>query len=75
MRAFGKGPHNFESWSSDEDDKCAFNPPLLTTTPHQPEDGLALDRFYVHHFPTRRGLNSTGLELMTHQPRVRYHDY
>ncbi|GFU35453.1 hypothetical protein TNCV_3641381 [Trichonephila clavipes] len=43
-------------------------PPLLTTTPHQREDVSALDRFNVHHCPTRRIFSGTGLEVMTHLP-------
>ncbi|GFU62267.1 hypothetical protein TNCV_4859781 [Trichonephila clavipes] len=33
-RAFGDGPHNFESWSSDEDDiKAGTSSPNYHTTP------------------------------------------
>ncbi|GFV16663.1 uncharacterized protein TNCV_4418501 [Trichonephila clavipes] len=39
-------------------------PPLLTTTPHQREDVLALNRFNVHRCPTRRVFSGTGLELV-----------
>ncbi|GFV68385.1 hypothetical protein TNCV_3128411 [Trichonephila clavipes] len=35
--AFGDRPHNFEPWSSDEDNTPELAPPLLTTTPHQQE--------------------------------------
>ncbi|GFW83468.1 uncharacterized protein TNCV_2512531 [Trichonephila clavipes] len=45
-------------------------PPLLTTTPR--EDGSALDRFNVHHCPTRRLISGTGLEPVTKQAMVRY---
>ncbi|GFY30672.1 uncharacterized protein TNCV_3118321 [Trichonephila clavipes] len=47
-------------------------PPLLTTTPHQRKDVLALDRFNVHRCPTRRVFSGTGLELMTRQATIRY---
>ncbi|GFW32296.1 uncharacterized protein TNCV_674551 [Trichonephila clavipes] len=43
-------------------------PPLLTTTPQQREDVSALDRFSVHHCPTRRVFGGTELELMTYLP-------
>ncbi|GFV11721.1 uncharacterized protein TNCV_977101 [Trichonephila clavipes] len=46
--------------------------PLLTTTTHQREDVLALDRFNVHRCPTRRDFSGTGLELVTRQAAVRY---
>ncbi|GFY24897.1 hypothetical protein TNCV_2690881 [Trichonephila clavipes] len=41
-------------------------PPLLTTTPHQRKDVLALDRFNVHRSPTRWVLSGTGLKLREH---------
>ncbi|GFV85945.1 uncharacterized protein TNCV_203251 [Trichonephila clavipes] len=47
-------------------------PPLLTTTPHQWEDILALDRLNVHRCPTWRVISGTGLELVTRQGTVRY---
>ncbi|GFU07731.1 uncharacterized protein TNCV_4164261 [Trichonephila clavipes] len=47
-------------------------PPLLTTTPHQREDVSALDRFNVHHCPTRRVFSGTGLEVVTKQATIRY---
>ncbi|GFU28068.1 hypothetical protein TNCV_3153821 [Trichonephila clavipes] len=40
-------------------------PPLLTTTPHQREDVLAI-------CPTRWVFSGTGLELVTRQTTVRY---
>ncbi|GFV77504.1 uncharacterized protein TNCV_1070331 [Trichonephila clavipes] len=40
-------------------------PPLLTTTPRQRKDISALDRFNVHHCPTRRVFSGTGLELLS----------
>ncbi|GFV53757.1 uncharacterized protein TNCV_4589211 [Trichonephila clavipes] len=43
--------------------------PLLTTTPHQRKDVSALDRFNVHHCPTRLVFSGTGFELITRQPR------
>ncbi|GFU62839.1 hypothetical protein TNCV_4279211 [Trichonephila clavipes] len=66
-RAFGDGPRNFETWSSDVDDTSAGTP-LLTTIPHQREDVSALDRFNVHRCPTRRVFSGTGIELMTCLP-------
>ncbi|GFV06345.1 uncharacterized protein TNCV_1528691 [Trichonephila clavipes] len=58
-------------------------PPLLTTTPHQWEDVSALNRFNVHHCPTRRVFSGTGLEPVTKPSHVpipiplcyRGHDY
>ncbi|GFS61268.1 uncharacterized protein TNCV_3104981 [Trichonephila clavipes] len=47
-------------------------PLLLTTTPHPREDVSALDRFNVHHCPTRRVFSGTGLEPVTKQTTVRY---
>ncbi|GFT47089.1 protein phosphatase PHLPP-like protein [Trichonephila clavipes] len=35
-------------------------PPVLTLTPHQREDGSALDRFNVHRCPKRRVFSGTG---------------
>ncbi|GFV74650.1 uncharacterized protein TNCV_5130921 [Trichonephila clavipes] len=70
-RAFGDGPRNFEpwqvTWTTPE-----LAPPLLTTTPHQREDVSALDRFNVHHCPTRRVFSGTGFEPVTKQATVRY---
>ncbi|GFV69263.1 uncharacterized protein TNCV_3861851 [Trichonephila clavipes] len=71
-RAFGNGPRNFELWSSDVDETPELAPPLLTTTPHQREDVLALDRFNVHRCPTRRVFSGTGLKLVTRQAMIRY---
>ncbi|GFV47383.1 uncharacterized protein TNCV_4830391 [Trichonephila clavipes] len=50
----------------------SWDPPLLTTTPHQREDVSALDRFNEHRCPTRRVFGGTGLELVTRQATVRY---
>ncbi|GFV83877.1 hypothetical protein TNCV_387851 [Trichonephila clavipes] len=54
-RAFGDGPRNLNhvqvTWTTPE-----LAPPLLTTTPHQPEDVSVLDRFNVHHFSSTVGL-------------------
>ncbi|GFX96696.1 uncharacterized protein TNCV_244831 [Trichonephila clavipes] len=47
-------------------------PPRLTTTPHHREDVSDLDRFNVHHCPTRRVFNGTGLELVTKPATIRY---
>ncbi|GFX88001.1 uncharacterized protein TNCV_4374651 [Trichonephila clavipes] len=47
-------------------------PPLLTPTPNQREDVLALDRFNVHRCPTRLVFSGTGLELVTSQATIRY---
>ncbi|GFT34495.1 uncharacterized protein TNCV_4124761 [Trichonephila clavipes] len=46
-----------------------------TTPPHQREDVSALDRFSVHHCPTRRVFSGTGLELVTKPATIRclYH--
>ncbi|GFX03971.1 uncharacterized protein TNCV_4678751 [Trichonephila clavipes] len=49
--------HGQVTWTTPE-----LAPPLLTTTPHQREDVLALDRFNVHRCPTRRVFSGTGLE-------------
>ncbi|GFX08610.1 uncharacterized protein TNCV_4171091 [Trichonephila clavipes] len=45
-------------------------PPLITTTPHQREDGSALNRFNVHRCPTQRVFSGIGLELVTRQARI-----
>ncbi|GFV60869.1 uncharacterized protein TNCV_924831 [Trichonephila clavipes] len=70
-RAFGDGPRNLNHgqvpWTTPE-----LTPPLLTTTPHQREDVLALDRFSVHRCPTRRVFSGTGLELVTMPAMFRY---
>ncbi|GFS76387.1 uncharacterized protein TNCV_1620291 [Trichonephila clavipes] len=42
-------------------------PPLLTSTPHQREDVLALDRFNVHRSFTWRVFSGTRVELRTRQ--------
>ncbi|GFU85527.1 hypothetical protein TNCV_2952261 [Trichonephila clavipes] len=68
-RAFGDGPRNFETWSSDMDDTCAGIP--LAQLPHHREDNSALDRFKVHRCPTRRVFSGTGIELVTRQATVR----
>ncbi|GFV45131.1 uncharacterized protein TNCV_2792061 [Trichonephila clavipes] len=52
--------HGQEPWTTPE-----LAPPLLTTTPYQREDVLALDRFNLHRCPTRRVFSGTGFELMT----------
>ncbi|GFW44075.1 uncharacterized protein TNCV_998401 [Trichonephila clavipes] len=70
-RAFGDGPRNLEPWSSDVDDTLNGTP-LLTTTPPQREDVAALDRFNVHHCPTRWVFSGTGFELVTRQATIRY---
>ncbi|GFV75660.1 hypothetical protein TNCV_2241091 [Trichonephila clavipes] len=49
-----------------------WKPPFLTTTSYQRED-IALERFCVHRFPTRRVFSGTGLELVTRQATVLYH--
>ncbi|GFW39671.1 uncharacterized protein TNCV_3188421 [Trichonephila clavipes] len=54
--------HGQVTWATPE-----LAPPLLTTTPHQREDGFALDRFNVHRCPTRRVFSGTELELVTRQ--------
>ncbi|GFU35363.1 uncharacterized protein TNCV_4505391 [Trichonephila clavipes] len=59
--------HGQVTWTTPE-----LAPPLLTTTPHQREDVSALDRFNVHHCPTRRVFSGTGLEPVTKQATVRY---
>ncbi|GFT14257.1 uncharacterized protein TNCV_4591141 [Trichonephila clavipes] len=59
--------HGQVTWTTPE-----LAPPLLTTTPHQREDVLALDRFNVHRCPSRRVFSGTGLEPVTKQARVRY---
>ncbi|GFX45038.1 hypothetical protein TNCV_3430871 [Trichonephila clavipes] len=71
-RAFGYGPCNFEPWSRTTPELA---PLLLTITPHQREDVSALDSFNVYLSPTRRVFRGTGLELLTHQPQVRYFDH
>ncbi|GFV87093.1 hypothetical protein TNCV_5113111 [Trichonephila clavipes] len=45
---------------------------LLTTIPHHREDVSALDRFSVHHCPTRRVFNGTMLELVIKPATIRY---
>ncbi|GFW44740.1 uncharacterized protein TNCV_4482851 [Trichonephila clavipes] len=62
-RTFGNGPRNFESWMRMT---LELAPPLLTTTR---EDVRALDRFSVHHSPTRWVFSSNGLEHVTCLPR------
>ncbi|GFW93870.1 RNase H domain-containing protein [Trichonephila clavipes] len=47
--------------------------PLLTTTPYQREDVLALDRFSVHRCPTRRVFSGTGLVTKPATIRFLYH--
>ncbi|GFV66076.1 uncharacterized protein TNCV_2891461 [Trichonephila clavipes] len=47
-------------------------PPLPTTTPHQREDVSALDRFNVHHYPTRWVFSGSGVELMIKPAMIRY---
>ncbi|GFX05564.1 acetoacetyl-CoA synthetase [Trichonephila clavipes] len=59
--------HDKVTWTTPE-----LAPPLLTTAPHQREDVSALDRFNVHHCPTRRIFSGTGFELVTKQTTVRY---
>ncbi|GFV41282.1 piggyBac transposable element-derived protein 4 [Trichonephila clavipes] len=59
--------HGQVTWTTPE-----LAPPLLTITPHQREDVSALDRFNVHHCPTRRVFSGTGLELVTRQATIRY---
>ncbi|GFS72025.1 uncharacterized protein TNCV_2676771 [Trichonephila clavipes] len=59
--------HGQVTWTTPE-----LAPPILTTTPHQREDVLALDRFNVHRCPTRRVFSGTGLELVTRQATVQY---
>ncbi|GFW22602.1 uncharacterized protein TNCV_2764141 [Trichonephila clavipes] len=62
--------HGQVMWTTPE-----LAPPLLTTTPHQREDVSALDRFDVHHCPTRRVFSCTGLELVTKSTTIRYLDH
>ncbi|GFT31459.1 uncharacterized protein TNCV_608781 [Trichonephila clavipes] len=62
--------HGQETWTTPE-----LAPPLLTTTPHQREDVLALDRFNVHRCPSRRVFSGTGLELVTTPATIRYFDH
>ncbi|GFX96633.1 transposable element Tc3 transposase [Trichonephila clavipes] len=50
----------------------SWHPPLLTTTPHQREDVLALDRFNVHRCRRRRVFSDTALKLETRKATVRY---
>ncbi|GFS54794.1 uncharacterized protein TNCV_3575451 [Trichonephila clavipes] len=59
--------HGQVTWTTPE-----LAPPLLITTPHQREDVSALDRFSVHHCPTRLVFSGTGLELVTRQATIRY---
>ncbi|GFV79535.1 uncharacterized protein TNCV_279881 [Trichonephila clavipes] len=59
--------HGQVTWTTPE-----LAPPLLTTTPHQREDVSALDRFNVHHCPTRQVFSGTGLELVTRLATIRY---
>ncbi|GFV49485.1 uncharacterized protein TNCV_4544681 [Trichonephila clavipes] len=70
-RAFGDAHvilnHGQVTWTKPE-----LAAPLLTTTPHQREDVLALKRFNVHRCPIRRVFSRTGLELATRQARIRY---
>ncbi|GFV83175.1 uncharacterized protein TNCV_1899021 [Trichonephila clavipes] len=62
--------HGQVTWTTPE-----LAPPLLTTTPHQGKDASALDRFKVHHYPTRRVFSGSGLELVTRQATIRYLDH
>ncbi|GFV29737.1 uncharacterized protein TNCV_1925621 [Trichonephila clavipes] len=59
--------HGQVTWTTPE-----LAPPLLTTSPHQREDGLALDKFNVHRSHTRRAFRGTGLELVTRPATIRY---
>ncbi|GFT16760.1 uncharacterized protein TNCV_1333741 [Trichonephila clavipes] len=59
--------HGQVTWTAPE-----LAPPLQTTTPHQREDILALDRSNVHRCPTRRVFSDTGLELVTRQATIQY---
>ncbi|GFV21448.1 hypothetical protein TNCV_2372051 [Trichonephila clavipes] len=51
-----------------------MTPELESPSPnyHQREDVSALDRFNVHHCPTRRVFSSTGSELVTRQATIRF---
>ncbi|GFY19171.1 uncharacterized protein TNCV_4225351 [Trichonephila clavipes] len=62
--------HGQVTWTTPE-----LESPLLSTTPHQRDDVSALDRFNVHHCPTRRVFSGTGLKLVTRQATIRclYH--
>ncbi|GFY31581.1 uncharacterized protein TNCV_4694251 [Trichonephila clavipes] len=62
--------HGQVTWTTPE-----LAPPLLTTTPHQQEDVLNLDRFNVHRYPTRRVFSGTGRELVTKPSTIRYLDH
>ncbi|GFT40657.1 uncharacterized protein TNCV_442381 [Trichonephila clavipes] len=59
--------HGRVTWMTPE-----LAPPLLTTPPHQREDGSAHDRFNVHRCPTRQVFSGTGIELVTRQATIRY---
>ncbi|GFV82763.1 transposable element Tcb1 transposase [Trichonephila clavipes] len=59
--------HGQVTWTTPE-----LAPPLLTTTPQQRENVSTLNRFKVHHCPTRRVFSGTGLEPVTKQATVRY---
>ncbi|GFW95959.1 uncharacterized protein TNCV_4173861 [Trichonephila clavipes] len=59
--------HGQETWTTPE---LAPSSPNYHT--HQREDVSALDRFNVHHCPTRRVFSGTGLELVTKQATIRY---
>ncbi|GFW86781.1 hypothetical protein TNCV_2809361 [Trichonephila clavipes] len=72
-RALGDGPCNFEPWSSDVD--YDLEHPLLTATPRQREDVLALDKFSVHRCPTRRVFSGTGLKLVARTATIPYLDH
>ncbi|GFV65500.1 hypothetical protein TNCV_1737371 [Trichonephila clavipes] len=72
-KAFGDGPRNFETWSSDEDDIRVGTPPNFHIPPTRGH--LNLDRFNVYHPPTRRVFRGTRLELMTRWLRIGYLDH
>ncbi|GFU30716.1 uncharacterized protein TNCV_1444381 [Trichonephila clavipes] len=59
--------HDQVTWTTPE-----LGTSFLTTTPYQREKVSALDRFSVHHSPTRRFFSGTGLELVTRQATIRY---
>ncbi|GFV26643.1 MULE domain-containing protein [Trichonephila clavipes] len=48
--------------------------PNYHTTPHQREDGRALDRFNVYRSPTRRVFSRNGFELVTKPATIPYLD-
>ncbi|GFV47581.1 hypothetical protein TNCV_4671551 [Trichonephila clavipes] len=49
--------------------------PLLTTTPHQRENVLALERFNVHRCPTRRVFSGTRARTHDMSAMIRYLDH